>query len=957
MIRFVLRKIFHNKWLVSCLLIGVVLAVGMVSSIPMFADGILNRMLTKDLEDYQNNTRTYTGRYYVKCNLDTAYRPESRLNSLNYFDLNIPANIEQLGLPIIGEMKVYSISSLKTSKTEQDAARGMRHVFRLAAVEDFFTEKATITHGVMPSGDVGEDGIIEVAMSYSNMVENDWKLNQVYEVYDAQKRFENDLPLYFKIVGVFQINDSSDPSWYDGGSQVMYQMMMDNDLFRRLFVGSETTFISTIEYYYAFDYHAVRISNLGKVYETLTQQEEWIVSKRSCSYKIPIIKLLEQYGPREVQLRTMLLVIQIPILLMLAFYTFMISQLILDYERNEISVLKSRGASRWQIVLVYLLESAIIGVVAMPLGVAIGAGICKLIGASNGFLEFISRAAIYIDITTTVIMYALITVLFSILTMVLPAIGHSKIGIVEHKTAKAKAKIPLWKKIGLDVVLIGVAAYGLDAYNKRKFMMEVSGMDANVVPIDPLLFIMSTLFIIGVGLLFVRIFPYVVRLIFSLGKKLWSPVMYASFLQVGRSGGQETFLMLFLVMTLSVGLFSANAARTLNTNITDRVQYALGADIVVTPYWRSNEVVIVNEGGESSNASGFAPGGGYANDRVITYVEPDFSPYLRVEGVQSLAKVLNKPVVTASIGTKNTSAGMMAINSADFGETAFMPDELLPFHWYEYLNLLTMEKKACLISSEFAEEHGLAVGDTIKMYWEKQAPMELRIYGIVDYWPTYRPIATQRYQYSPATRLIVCNLDYVRALSASEPYQIWMRKADGATSQQIYDSIREVGISIEKLQDSTLDIVSVKNDPLIQGVNGALTMGFLVTMIVCAIGFIIYWVLSIKRRVLQFGILRAMGLSMNDVIGMLVTEQALISGSAILVGVFTGATASKLFVPLLQVVYSAAELIPPFRVIMEQADYIKVYMIIGTMLLIAFAVLGNLISRIKMAQALKLGED
>ncbi len=953
MIRFVTRKMLHNKLLIMCLLIGVVLAVGMVSSIPMFADGILNRMLVKDLEGYQSRTRTFTGRYYVKCNLDTAYTSESRLNALRYFDYNIPMNIQELGVPVLGEMAIYTISALRTSKTKPNEERTLLHAFRLAATEDFFGERARITHGTAPSAAVGKDGIIEVAMSYANMVDNEWELGRIYEVSDAHKRL-SEQPLYFRIVGIFEISDPSDPAWYDGGKQVMYQMMMDYDLFRDLFVGSETTFISAMEYYFALDYHSIKISNLQRVYSTLTEHEEWIASKRSCTYKIPIVSLLEQYGPREEQLRTMLLVIQIPILLMLAFYTFMISQLILDYERNEISLLKSRGASRGQIVLIYLLESTIIGAVAMPLGIGMGVGICKLIGASNGFLEFVSRAAIYIEITPAVIFYSLITVLFSVLTMVMPAIGHSKIGIVEHKTKSARRKTPLWKKVGLDVILLIISAYGLYSYEKRMLTMAVTGMDPNAVPIDPLLFVMSTLFIIGAGLFFVRIHPYLVRLVFQIGKKAWSPVMYASFLQVARSGGQETFLMLFLVMTLSTGLFSANAARTLNTNITDRVQYALGADIVLEPYWRSNEVIIAEDEDGSTQAPSL---GGFANDRIITYIEPDFSPYYSIEGAQSVARVLSKPQITASIGTKNTVASMMAINSADFGRTAFMPDGLLPFHWYEYLNLMTLEKKACLISTEFATEAGISVGDSIRISWERQSPMELRVYGIVDYWPTYQPIQNQRGQYSPATRLVICNLDYVRALSALEPYDVWIKKAEGATSEQVYGSIRELGISVEGLKDSTLDIVSVKNDPLIQGVNGALTMGFLVTMIVCSIGFIIYWVLSIKRRVLQFGILRAMGLSMGNLTGMLAAEQVLISGSAILMGVFTGAKASELFVPLLQVVYKASELIPPFRVIMERADYLKVYIIIGVMLMVAFFVLGGLISRIKMAQALKLGED
>lgn len=48
-------------------------------------------------------------------------------------------------------------------------------------------------------------------------------------------------------------------------------------------------------------------------------------------------------------------------------------------------------------------------------------------------------------------------------------------------------------------------------------------------------------------------------------------------------------------------------------------------------------------------------------------------------------------------------------------------------------------------------------------------------------------------------------------------------------------------------------------------------------MLITAVGFAIFWILSIRDKVLQFGILRAMGLSLKKLIGMLGIEQILIS--------------------------------------------------------------------------------
>ncbi len=57
-----------------------------------------------------------------------------------------------------------------------------------------------------------------------------------------------------------------------------------------------------------------------------------------------------------------------------------------------------------------------------------------------------------------------------------------------------------------------------------------------------------------------------------------------------------------------------------------------------------------------------------------------------------------------------------------------------------------------------------------------------------------------------------------------------------------------------------------------------------------------------------------MGLSVKKIIGLLAWEQLLISGTAILIGVTVGGLTSQLFVPpLLQMVYSAAEQVPPLQ--------------------------------------------
>ncbi len=118
-----------------------------------------------------------------------------------------------------------------------------------------------------------------------------------------------------------------------------------------------------------------------------------------------------------------------------------------------------------------------------------------------------------------------------------------------------------------------------------------------------------------------------------------------------------------------------------------------------------------------------------------------------------------------------------------------------------------------------------------------------------------------------------------------------------------------------------------KTDPSLQGMNGALTLGFIIIMVMTIIGFLIYWILSIKGRTLQFGILRAMGVSFGEIIGILGYEQLLVSGVSIICAFIIGGVTSDLFVPLFQYMYNVNEQIPPYRVAAMQADYIKMYIL------------------------------
>lgn len=115
--------------------------------------------------------------------------------------------------------------------------------------------------------------------------------------------------------------------------------------------------------------------------------------------------------------------------------------------------------------------------------------------------------------------------------------------------------------------------------------------------------------------------------------------------------------------------------------------------------------------------------------------------------------------------------------------------------------------------------------------------------------------------------------------------------------------------------------------------------------------------LTLKGRALQNGVLRAIGMSFKQLVGMLAAEQVLTSGAAIAIGVITGTLTSKLYVPHFQIAFNPQTLVPPFQVMFDPNDSVRLFVAVAIMLVLGLPILGYMLSRIKIHQTLKLGED
>lgn len=982
------RKMRNTKWMVLCLLIGFIMASAMMSTIPIYMNASLQRMLVKDMEAFQLENEIYPGAYNTSYSVTLDISAEEQRKEIDSVSELVTDSYNDLDCPALTEKKYIADEYLYV--TTIDVAPGESASRLTLGAMTGIEDHVSITSGRMYESSQRSDGVYEVITTERALKVSGLVTGTVYEIANV---FDPSASIRIEIVGIFDVADENDSYWAEGlDSEYLNTMFMDYDLLYGSVLDTGAVSINTFAQRYAMDYQHMNMNNMSSMLEK-TDAQALVYSDNNITFNLPAASILEDYGERASRLRLILWLLQIPVIMMILVYLFMVSQLNVEQEKNEIAVFKSRGASRFQIMLIYAMESLFLGIITAVTGPFAGMGLCRILGASNGFLEFVNRKSLPISMTKDAFLYAGIAVIVFFITTMVPIVPATKTTIVEHKQSKAKKKkFPLWEKLCLDFILAGGSIAWLYFYNDQQEKLISEGLTDTTATVNPLMFIASTAFILGLGLFFIRIYPALIRLVSRIGKRFWSPSAYVSLNNIGRcANGRERFLMIFLILTVSLGVFFANTARALNRNAEERVSYSIGADVTMAEEWESSQTTAAASQPQSASGN-ITPSEETEeeteedSDEIIQYIEPVFERFENLAGVNSATKVFIKDEVTIQSSkmkvTKSSAENdderspedfmqdyqsasrtsdysdnvkLMTVIPSEFSQVCWFEDRLLPVHINEYLNALSEYNAGVILSSSFRDKYGLELGDTVNCSWGSNEEFETTILAFVDYWPAMNPYETD--ENGNYKDFAIMNFDYVRVQTTVEPYQVWIDLDDDTTTQEFYNSIEDSDITPTMLNVKSQEIISEKTDPMLQGMNGALTLGFIIIMIMCIIGFLIYWILSIKSRTLQFGILRAMGMSYGGVIAMIIYEQLLVSGVSIFTAIFIGGIASDLFVPLFQSLYDASEQVPGFAVIPLRSDYLKLYAVIAIMLLTGFAVLGRLISKIKISQALKLGED
>lgn len=933
MLGIMLQKMWHKKWMNLSLLLGCILLVATVVSFPLYQKAAYDRMLQDEIRNYISET----GEYPTQLGMKAVSKNEKKGKTISKLEKYQPKICKELGVSPKRLSKYYfllnsPVNSEMNRSDEKDCS------LSLAFATDLFDNISIIAGDFYSEDGLTEDGAIEVVIPQELLINKGLLVGERL-IFKNLTTIDNE-PIVIEIKGVFNYKSDDPFYWQMKSKDLALSCFMDEDLFCSMFTGDNAKkYTINCFYYTLFDYEDIdadQVSNIldRTIYLTKKSKYKGVMDE-------PVYyELFEEYNKKVNRISATLIILQVPVLLMLAAFLLMISGQMYEMEKNEISVIKSRGSARAQIFRLYLYQGIFLTLVGGILGTMLASVFSRILGSVRNFLDFNGARQLEVTYTQKSMLYALVAMAITLITMTLPAIKHSKISIVNLKQSKNMYKKPLWQRFFLDIILLGIAGYGYYSFNKS--MSDVSGMVLSGDSLDPLLYISSSLFIVGMGLLYIRIQPLIIKLVFSVGKKHWGPASYISFMETIKQSGKQQLIILFLIMTVSLGMYHSIVARTILENAVMNTEYRDGVDMILAEKWEES----VNEEG---NKTGL-------------FVEPDYKRYASMSFANKYTRVYNDENGYLSEGKNDRQkVQILGIHTKDFGEITYLDRMYLKRHYYEYLNELALNEQGVILSENFRSNLGYDIGDSIKIYNESKASASCEIVDFVDYWPGYSPTSIELNPDGSASSsdnyLAVMHYDFARTSYGIRPYEVWISLKDDANTAQIYDWITKNDYKVRNYVNRKDDLERTTLDPLLQGTNGVLTLGFVVTIILCAVGYLIYWIMSIKDRELIIGVLRASGFHKKEVVQMLFIEQLFAGVLSVIAGAAIGYVSSRLFVPIIQLSFASETQILPLRLIMVQADFIRLYGVIAIVMIICIAILINILFRMNVTKALKLGEE
>jgi putative ABC transport system permease protein len=924
----VFRRLQNHVSLMLLALVGIVLAVGLVTNAYFFSEAVDRVILTQELKDYSQATGRppFSTNIYIfpsdqrPLTLQEAEKLAQNIAGTLSGEVGLPAR--QVGIQVSsGSMMLQPAPDSTLYKTGKDYLGDTELIYMAnVAAHMKIDAGAPLDESGTGSSDGKSVNAIDVWM-YSSLAQE-----MGIQAGDnlVTRGTTLDAPINLHVAGLWH-GDAKDDFWFNSPEWSFKSALFVR---RQDYINSiQPTLASRsreASWYIILDENKINPRN-GAQYLNGFERAAKLIDQFLPGAKLnaPPLDPLKSFTQRSAALTILLLGYNLPAFLILLYFLAMTSGIIAQWQRKETSVLVSRGMSVSGILMITLVEELLLFLVGYPLGIGFGMLVARGMGYVTSFLSFVPRDALPVSLNGLSLPLTLLAFAITLTSRLWPTAQAARQSVVTEEREWARpSRAPAWYRFYLDLILLLPTYYLYDQMVKRGSLAGLIVSKPEDLYRDPLLIILPALFVLTASLVTMRLFSLVMRVLDALATHTPWLSIHLALRQLGRQSQDYIRPLLLVIVSLAMGIYTMSMAASLDQWLVDRMYYQVGADIAATP-----QPLIL--------------GTSYSDGDWI----PAPADFKKIPGVIAATRVGHYYfTINLQDGTE-IRGRILAIDRLDYPAAAWYRSDFADEPLGGLMNRLALSLESVLVPRSALTDGNLGIGDDLPMEISLQGSTRLTanftLAGVYDYLPTDADPNNER------ILTVVCNMDYLASLIGYiPPHDIWLKVEPGVTAETLKNSVSSVlGIRLENIQDTRAIVATEKNKMERVGIFGTLTVGFLATSLMAILGLLVYSYASLRDRMYRFAVLQAVGLLRRQIVTQVVMEYAFLSLFGSLGGAGIGIMAANLFVPFFRYTGGRGVPLPPLMPMLATSQVQN--------LIIIFSILVIFVEVVTIASALR----
>ena len=571
--RIVVNRSLADWLILTAALVTVLMATTLLASGPIYADAVTLSGVHRTLED-------------------------SPIPEVN---LQVSVRADEQRFPVYDQLVQQEVASTITATGGQMFRRGTSESYALPFQEDpedvrnltvFSFFDAFENHVTLVDGEWAETTSepYEVMLSSTTAELLDVGIGEEFQV--TNRRDESFQPTV-RMVGVFEINDSTDPYWLENPLDIEGAVISDSfSTYGPFVVTRDVYFESLTPQSGEVTWNVLPAFNNLQVDEiVLTRQRveslagrlnEETSSGNQFSVDTRLNTILREAERSLLVTRSGVLVLTIQLAILAGYALILTAGLLVDQRSVETSLIRSRGASNRQIATMAMMEGLLVALPAILLGPPLAALSLRILNQVGPLADI--NLTIQPEISSTAYLLSIGTGLACVVALTLPALVSARSFSRARAERGRQESQAFSQRAGLDLVLLVLAALGY--WQLRRYSAPITETVEGRLGIDPLLVAAPAIGLLAGAVIALRTIPLLARMseLFATAGTKVVPALGAW--QVARRPMRYARSALLLILALGIGLFAVSYSETWKSSQSDQADYQVGADIRVLPNQR-----------------------------------------------------------------------------------------------------------------------------------------------------------------------------------------------------------------------------------------------------------------------------------------------------------------------------------------------------------------------------------